>query len=51
MYCKNSSIDNEESFFLRKGVSRAISRLSIIINLKPLLLSVDKIEKASEDGE
>lgn len=51
MYYKNSSIGNEESVFLRTGVSRAIGRLFIIINLKPLLLSVDKIEKASEDGE
>ena len=39
----------KESALLRTGLSRAISRLSIIFSLKSLL-SVVKIEKSSKDG-
>ena len=40
----------EESALLRTGLSRAISKLSIIFGLKSLL-SLVKIEKFSNDGE
>ena len=46
----NSSKDKEESALLIIGLSRAISRLSIIFSLKSLL-SLVKMEKSSKDGE
>ena len=50
MLYQNSSKDNDESTLLRTSLSRAITRLSIIFNLK-LLLALVKIEKSSKDGE
>ena len=46
---KNSK-GKEESTLLRIGLSRVISRLSIIFSLKSLL-SLVKMEKSSKDGE
>ena len=46
----NSSKGKEESPLLRVGLSRTISRLSIIFSLKSLL-SLVKIEKSLKDGE
>ena len=50
MLYENSSTGNEESAFLRTGLSRKISRLSVTFSLKSLLSQV-KIEKSSKDGE
>ena len=50
LHLKNSSKDKEESALLRIGLSRAISRLSIILSLKSLL-SLVEMEKSSKDGE
>ena len=50
MLYQNSSKENEEAALLRTGLSRVISRFSIIFSLKSLL-SLVKIEKSSKDGE
>ena len=50
MLNENSSKGKEESGLLRIGLSRAISRFSIIFNLKSLL-SLVKMEKSSKDGQ
>ena len=46
----NSSKGKQEYALLRIGLSRAISRLSIIFSLESIL-SLVKMEKSSKDGE
>ena len=50
MLHQNNSKGKEESALLRIGLSRTISRLSIIFSLKSLFFLV-KMENSSKDGD